>query len=39
MTTYVDVIARKDTITIDGYTSNKTERTYIAKKQERNYIH
>lgn len=29
MTTYVDVIARKDTITIDGYTSNKTERGII----------
>lgn len=29
MTAYVDVIARKDTITIDGYTSNKTERGII----------
>ena len=25
MTTYVDVNARKDTITIDGYTSNKPQ--------------
>lgn len=29
MTTYVDVIERKETITIDGYTSNKTERGII----------
>lgn len=29
MTTYVDVVERKDTITIDGYTSNKTERGII----------
>lgn len=29
MTTYVDVIERKDTIIIDGYTSNKTERGII----------
>lgn len=29
MTTYVEVIEREDTITIDGYTSNKTERGII----------
>lgn len=26
MLAYVDVIEREDTITIDGYTSNKTEK-------------
>lgn len=29
MLAYVDVIERKDTITIDGYTSNKTEKGII----------
>lgn len=29
MLAYVDVIEREDTITIDGYTSNKTERGII----------
>ena len=31
MTTYVDVIARKDTITIDGYTSNKDVARVVSK--------
>lgn len=29
MTTYVEVVERENTITIDGYTSNKTERGII----------
>lgn len=38
MLAYVDAIVRENTITVDGYTTNKTERGIIKKEGYHNYF-